>query len=391
MNWIYKKILLSIFKDKKLNGAIKISFDDEIYVFGTSQNPVNLIVLKKEFFRRVIHYGDAGFGESYFLGEFETDDLHKLLLWFIDNKEVMPGFNKKYLLFEWANFALKIAHTRRKNTKKGSKKNIKEHYDISNDFFKLWLDDTMTYSSAVFEGEMSLKQAQENKYYRICEKIGLKKSDHLLEIGSGWGGFAIYAAKNYGCKITTITISGAQYEYAKKRIESEELEKQIDILIKDYRDLKGEYDKIVSIEMMEAIGHKYVPSFLRICSLLLKKNGKICFQFITYPDKDFHNYLKNTNYIKRYIFPGGELLSLNQINHASEKENLLITQVEKIGLHYAKTLDNWRQNMESQKDKIFNLGFSEEFYKKWLYYFIYCSVGFETSYLDDVQITLEKQ
>jgi cyclopropane-fatty-acyl-phospholipid synthase len=391
MNWIYKKILLSFFKDKKLNGAIKISFGDENYEFGTSQDSVNIKVLKKEFFRRVIHYGDAGFGESYFLGEFETDDLKKLLMWFIENKEAMPGFNKKFLLFEWAKIALRFAHFRRKNTKRGSKKNIKEHYDISNDFFKLWLDDTMTYSSAVFEGEMSLKQAQENKYYRICEKIGLNNSDHILEIGSGWGGFAIYAAKKYGCKITAITISRAQYEYAKKRIESEKLEEQIEILIKDYRDLKGEYDKIVSIEMMEAIGHKYVPIFINICSSLLKNKGKICFQCITYPDKDYHNYLKNSNYIKKYIFPGGELLSLDQITKASEKENLSITQVEKIGLHYAKTLDKWKKNMESQKEEIFNLGFGEEFYKKWLYYFIYCSVGFETSYLDDVQITLEKQ
>lgn len=390
MNWIYKKILISFFKGKKLNGSIKISFDNETYVFGTSSNMVNVNVLKDSFFRRVIYFGDVGFGEAYFLGEFETDDLRELLLWFIKNKESMPGFNKKFLLFEWAKPLLKLAHTRRENTKKGSEKNIKEHYDVSNDFYKLWLDETMTYSSAIFEENMDLKQAQENKYSRICEKINLKNSDHLLEIGSGWGGFAIFAAKNYGCKITTITISKAQYEYAKRLIEEEKLEGFIDIRIQDYRDLTGEFDKIVSIEMMEALGHKYVPAFIEICSSLLKPSGKICFQCITYPDDDFNNYLKNNNYIKKYIFPGGELLSLNHIKSTSDKENLIITQLETIGAHYAKTLNMWKQNLEARKDEIISLGFSNEFLKKWLYYFIYCSVGFETAYLNNVQITLEK-
>jgi len=390
MNSIYKKIVYSFFKGKKLNGSIKISFDNETRIFGTSENAVHIKVLKDSFFRRVIFYGDVGFGESYFLGEFETDDLRELLLWFIKNKENMPGFNKKFFLYEWAKPLLKFAHTRRENTKKGSEKNIKEHYDVSNDFYKLWLDDTMTYSSGIFEGDMNLKQAQENKYYRICEKIKLKETDHLLEIGSGWGGFAVYAAKNYGCKITTITISKAQYDYAKKLIEAEKLETQIEIRIQDYRELKGKFDKIVSIEMMEALGHKYVPSFIEICSTLLKEKGIICFQCITYPDEDFQNYLKNNNYIKKHIFPGGELLSINHIKNATEKVQLPITQIEKIGIHYAQTLNLWKQNMELGKDKIMELGFSLEFYKKWLYYFIYCSVGFETSYLNNVQITLEK-
>lgn len=390
MNRIYKKILISLFKGKKLNGSIRISFDNETYVFGTTEKEVNINVVKDSFFKRVIFYGDVGFGESYFLGEFETDDLRELLLWFIKNKEVVPGFNKRYLLFEWAKPLLKLAHLRRQNTKKGSKKNIKEHYDVSNDFYKLWLDETMTYSSAIFEKNMNLKQAQENKYSRICEKINLKKSDHLLEIGSGWGGFAIFAAKNYGCKITTITISKAQYDYAKKLIGDEKLEGQIEIRLQDYRELKGEFDKIVSIEMMEALGHKYVPTFIEICSSLLKANGKICFQCITYPDEDFNNYLKNNNFIKKHIFPGGELLSLNHIKSISDKVNLIITQLETIGAHYAKTLNMWKQNLEGRKDKIIELGFSKEFYNKWLYYFIYCSVGFETSYLNDVQIILEK-
>ena len=387
---IYKNILLSFFKNKRLNGSITISFDGKNYEFGKSEYTVNIKILKKEFFRRVIQYGDVGFGESYFLGEFETDNLRELLLWFIKNKENMPGFNKKFFLFEWAKPLLKLEHSRRKNTKKGSRKNIEEHYDISNDFYKLWLDETMTYSSAFFDGEMSLKQAQENKYKKICEKLELKKTDHLLEIGSGWGGFAIYATRNYGCKITTITISKAQYEFARERIKSEKLGNHINIQLKDYRDLQGEFDKIVSIEMMEALGYKYVPLFINKCSTLLKKNGNICFQCITYPDEDFHNYLRNTNYIKKHIFPGGELISLKQLKSITKKENLVITGIENIGLHYTKTLNCWRQNMETQKDKILGLGFNEVFLKKWYYYFIYCSVGFETRYLDNVQVSIKK-
>lgn len=387
---IYRTIFLSFFNKKKLKGSIAVKYKQKEYKYGRGENPVNIDVLKNSFFRRVIHNGDIGFGEAYFKGEFETNDLRKLLLWFISNKELMPSFKKKYYLFEWTKLFSKLSHKFRDNTRQGSKKNIKDHYDVSNDFYSLWLDDTMTYSSAVFGKGMSLKQAQENKYEVICKNIKLKKSDHVIEIGSGWGGFAIYAAKNYGCKVTTITISNAQFEYARKRIIKEKLDSLIDIQLKDYRDLKGQYDKIVSIEMMEALGHKYVPLFINKCSSLVKSKGLICYQCITYPDDDFHIYLNNNNYIKKHIFPGGELLSINQIKTECNKNKISIKTIDSIGLDYARTLNKWTENFLSQKTKIIKLGFSEENYRKWLYYFIYCSVGFETSYLDNVQITLEK-
>ena len=236
----------------------------------------------------------------------------------------------------------------------------------------------------------AVKKAQENKYQKICENIKLKKSDNLLEIGSGWGGFAIYAARKFGCKITTVTISRAQYNYALKKIKKEKLNHLIDIQFKDYRDLGGKYDKIVSIEMMEALGYAYVPLFIKKCSELVKSDGKICYQCITYPDKYYKKYQKNTNYIGKHIFPGGELLSLAQIKKESVKNSLKVINIDSIGKDYAKTLKIWRKNFLSKKQEILKLGFDEKFFKKWIYYFVYCEVGFETNYIDDLQITLSK-
>jgi len=285
----------------------------------------------------------------------------------------------------------KIAHKLRRNTKRGSKKNIKKHYDISNDFYRLWLDETMTYSCAVFGKNMNLKQAQNNKYKKICERIGLKKGDHILEIGTGWGGFSIFAARHYDVNITTVTISREQYKLAKQRIIDAGLEDKINLKFQDYRDIKGKYDKIVSIEMMEALGYEYVPLFIKKCNTLLKERGKMCLQAITYPDKYFNYYLKSQDYIKKHIFPGGELLSIKQITKEAKKNNLNLKNIDEIGKDYAITLNKWRKNFIKKKKEIFKLGFDQKFYLKWIYYLIYCEVGFETGYIGNVQILLKKE
>jgi cyclopropane-fatty-acyl-phospholipid synthase len=230
-----------------------------IHKFGKGFK-VKIKVLNPRFFRRIILYGEIGLGESYFLSEFETDDLYKLLEWFIINKDKLPVSYSPMFTIEWGKIIGQIDHYLNKNTRKGSKRNIESHYDLSNKFYKLWLDDTMTYSCAIFEKGMNLKQAQLNKYKRICEKLELKKQDHILEIGTGWGGFAEYVKKNYGNKITTITISKKQFDFAKQRL------KDVDLRLCDYRDINGKYDKIVSIEMMEALGHEYVSVFIRKCN-----------------------------------------------------------------------------------------------------------------------------
>ena len=224
---IFKNVFFSLFKNKNLKGTLEIEYNG-IHTFGRGPK-VKMKVTDKRFFRRVILYGDTGFGESYFLSEFVTDDLYTLIKWFIENKDQLPVSHSPFLKMEWAKIVGQIDHYLKKNTRSGSRKNIRSHYDLSNQFYKLWLDETMTYSCAVFEGKMSLKQAQLNKYKQICEKINLKKSDHLLEIGTGWGGFAEYAKKHHGCRITTITISKKQYAYAKQRLSG------IDLRLCDYR------------------------------------------------------------------------------------------------------------------------------------------------------------
>ena len=393
---MFENIFYKVLQNKKFRGALVIKNKNKEIVFGDKSSGASVVeisVLDQNFFKRVILFGDTGFGEAYFLEEFETNDLKKLLLWFVNNKEQLPSFQDSKVsnkFFGWGRFLLRKAHRNNKNTKKGSKKNIKAHYDVSNDFYRLWLDDTMTYSAALFEGGANLKEAQRNKYKKICEGIDLRDGERLLEIGSGWGGFSIYAAKNYDCKITTVTISEEQFNYAKQKIEEEGLSDSIDIQLKDYRDLDGDYDKIVSIEMMEALGNEFVPSFIKKCNELLKPGAQMGLQFITYPDRDFQLYLDNPNFIKKHIFPGGELLSLQRTKKTVLENNLSISSLKSIGEDYAKTLNIWRKNLLDKKGEILKLGFDKYFIKKWEYYFVYCEVGFETSYIDDYQMFVAK-
>jgi cyclopropane-fatty-acyl-phospholipid synthase len=378
---MFQKLFFRLFKGKPLKGTLEIDYRG-LHTFGSGPT-VRITVRNKRFFRRVILYGDTGFGEAYFLGEFETDDLYGLLAWFIQNRDALPLDHAPFYQMEWAKIVGWAGHCLNKNTKNGSRRNIQRHYDLSNRFYALWLDDSMTYSCALFDQGMSLKEAQENKYRRICEKLDLKQTDHVLEIGTGWGGFAEFAQRHYGCRITTITISRKQYRYARQRL------KHVDLRLIDYRDVTGSYDKIVSIEMMEALGHTYVPLFIKRCEALLKPKGRMVYQIITIPDARFRQYLRNPGFIKKHIFPGGELLSLGQVKREFERNRLKLADMEDIGKNYVKTLLAWRENFLAREKEVLGLGFSEAFIKKWDYYLTSCAVGFDTEYIGDVQLTVE--
>ena len=274
----------------------------------------------------------------------------------------------------------------------GSKKNIQAHYDLGYDFFKLFLDDTMTYSSAIFESRnSSLKEASINKLDLICKKLNLNETDHVLEIGGGWGSFAIHAAQIYGCEVTTTTISEEQYRYMNQRFSKLNLNKKINLLNKDYRSLSGNYDKIVSIEMIEAVGDKFLGTFFSTCSKLLKSKGQMLLQSITMPDDRYPQYLKNTDFIQTYIFPGSCIPSLAAIKNSLKKHtNFTIYDIEDIAPHYSKTLLYWLQNFNKNESQIRKLGYDENFCRLWKYYLSYCAAGFQERYLGDLQILMNK-
>jgi len=398
---MFEKIVFGFLSKQGFKGTLEVEYKGKKLVFGSPAvrggriftEKAEMKIIGDAFFRRVSFYGEVGFGESYFLGEIETADIKNLLLYFIQNQDVLPGFgaNKATSFYiNWANGLMRLLHALNKNTKIGSKRNVKAHYDVSNDFYKLWLDPTMTYSCALFKDTEDLQTAQENKYRSICEKSELKPGDEVLEIGCGWGGFSVFAAKNYGCRLTITTISDEQFSYAQEKIIQEGLADKIKLLKKDYRDLEGRFDKIVSIEMMEALGNEYVPVFMKKCESLLKPGGYLCLQCILYPDEHYQEYLARTDYTKKFIFPGGELLSLKEVKNLSASLNMETVSVERMGHSYAKTLNHWSKNFLASKDRILGLGFDENFFKKWLYYFVYCEVGFEADYVDVAQILIKK-
>ena len=334
--------------------------------------------------------GSIGAGESYMQHYWSVDNLTDLVRIFVRNIDVLDdmdsGFSYMTAMFN------KIYHKLNKNTVSGSKKNISAHYDIGNDLYQLFLDETMMYSSAIYENEdMDLKQASEAKLDRICKKLDLQPDDHVIEIGSGWGGFAIHAAKNYGCRVTTTTISRQQYELALQRIQQQGLQDKITVLLKDYRELEGQYDKLVSIEMIEAVGHEYYKSYFQQCSRLLKPEGLMLIQAITIADQRYSIAKRSVDFIQRYIFPGGCLPSVSVIgNMLSKFTDMRIYHLEDIGLHYAQTLKHWRDNFFDKLDHVTSLGYSQSFIRMWEYYLCYCEGGFKEQAIGCVQVLMTK-
>jgi cyclopropane-fatty-acyl-phospholipid synthase len=286
----------------------------------------------------------------------------------------------------------RLLHFLNRNTRRGSRENILVHYDLGNDFYELFLDETLTYSCGIFESEQSsLKEASIAKYDRICRKLKLGRGDHVLEIGTGWGGFAIHAARHYDCRVTTTTISDNQHQLAAERFAAAGLSEKITLLKQDYRDLTGQFDKLVSIEMIEAVGHHYLETFFQVCSRLLKPDGMFLLQAITIRDQVFEKHKRSVDFIKRFIFPGSCIPSITAINYSiARATDLKLVHLEDITPHYARTLREWRRRFFANIDQVRKLGFSESFIRMWEYYLCYCEGGFTERYIGDVQALFAK-
>tara|TARA_B100001250_G_scaffold407642_1_gene428750 strand:+ start:15648 stop:16853 length:1206 start_codon:yes stop_codon:yes gene_type:complete len=370
----------------------KINFTDlwGNWIIGNGDKSINVKIVNPDFYLMLFSSGSNGIANAYIRGFWECDDLYELFRGFVKNIKLIDTFETGSLKF--GILKNRLVHFFSSNSKLGSKKNIQAHYDLGNDFFKLFLDDTMTYSSAIFESRnSSLKEASINKLDLICKKLNLNETDHVLEIGGGWGSFAIHAAQNYGCEVTTTTISEEQYRYMNQRFSKLNLNKKINLLNKDYRSLSGNYDKIVSIEMIEAVGDKFLGTFFSTCSKLLKSKGQMLLQSITMPDDRYPQYLKNTDFIQTYIFPGSCIPSLAAIKNSLKKHtNFTIYDIEDIAPHYSKTLLYWLQNFNKNESQIRKLGYDENFCRLWKYYLSYCAAGFQERYLGDLQILMNK-
>ena len=387
----FKSILLKKLKGLRV-GRLVIVDGPNRFIFGNQQSELQatITVTSQEFYVFLGSGGTLGAAESFTAGYWFSDNLVSLIQIIIKNKKTMENLESG--LARLANPFNKIIHKRRQNSIKGSKKNILAHYDLSNDFYQLWLDSTMTYSCGVFlNDDSSMKEASIEKIDRFCRKLKLTKDDKVLEIGTGWGSFALHAAKNYGCHVTTTTISDNQFSYVSDLIRKENLLSQITLLNSDYRELEGSFDKIISIEMIEAVGPDHVSGFFNKVSSLLRPSGLMALQGITYNDPDFEAYKNSVDFIKKYIFPGGCLVSVSQIKDAIKaKTDLTLVEVEDITQHYARTIKYWRQDFIKALPEIRSLGFSESFIRIWEFYLVYCEAGFLENLIGDFQFVFAK-
>lgn len=376
------------------SGQLTLIDGAETHHFGNASKKglvqTKITVHDPRFYGEIAFGGSIGAGEAYMLGYWSADNLTDVIRLMCVNQSVMDALEGGY---QWLTKPLmKGLHWLNSNTTEGSRKNIAAHYDLGNDMFALFLDPTMMYSSAIFnEKTPTLQSASELKLKTICDKLDLKTTDHVIEIGTGWGGFAIYAARNYGCKVTTTTISTQQYELAKARVKAANLDHQITLLLEDYRDLEGQYDKLVSIEMIEAVGHQFYETYFSKVGSLLKPNGLALIQAITIADQRYESAKTSVDFIQRYIFPGSCIPSNTaMLNSVTKVSDLRLFDLEDIGPHYATTLRIWRENFFDKIQAVRKLGYSEEFIKMWEFYLCYCEGGFAERALGDVHLLLAK-
>ncbi len=375
-------------------GRIEIVEQGEVTIFGQAiaEKPmtVEIKIHDSSIWRQLLVGGTTGVAEAYMQGAWICSDLVTLVRIILRNQSVLTRMDHR--LTRIMQPIEKLLGMINRNTRAGSRRNIRAHYDLGNDFFKLMLDPSMMYSSAYYQSaDEPLEVAAINKLDLICQKLGLTPDDHVLEIGTGWGGFALHAARHYGCRVTTTTISKAQLEYAKSCVDKADLNERITLLLEDYRDLDGQYDKIVSIEMIEAIGHQYLNAYFQKCSKLLKPEGQLFLQAITIRDQYYESALKEVDFIKRYIFPGGFLPSVAALSHSiAEATDMKVTALEDIGPHYAKTLKDWRRRFYHHLGAVKQLGYSDEFLLMWEFYLCYCEGGFHENYLGTVHMVMDK-
>lgn len=366
-------------------------FDDLVFGDGdTRYPPAELVVHDHSTWRDLLTGGSVGAAEAFVNGDWSTPDLVALLRFFTRNVDRMNAFEDRY---SWVTKpALKGLHWLNRNTKEGSRKNISAHYDLGNELFELFLDPTLMYSSAIYpRTDATLEEAAVHKLDTICQKLALQPGDRVIEIGTGWGGFAIHAAKHYGCHVTTTTISREQLELAKARVNEEGLNDQITLLFDDYRDLEGQFDKLVSIEMIEAVGPQFLDSYLAQINTLLKPDGLALVQAITMPEQRYQRALKNVDFIQRFIFPGSFIPSFGAIlDSVRTQSNLVFTHAEDIGFHYAHTLRDWCERFMAKTDQLEGLGYDLAFRRLWQFYFAYCEAGFSERAIGVSQILLAK-
>jgi cyclopropane-fatty-acyl-phospholipid synthase len=341
-------------------------------------------------YKSLLFGGSVASGETFSEGLWTTPNLTNVIRVFARNLPLLDSWESK---MEWLAFPIrKISHLANKNSASGAKKNIAAHYDLGNKLYTRFLDDTMMYSSAIYPSKNStLAQAQNAKLKAICDKLQLTSKDHVVEIGTGWGGLAVFAAKNYGCKVTTTTISEEQHQYTQNLINKEGLQDKITLLKEDYRLLEGKYDKLVSIEMIEAVGKEYLPTFFKKCSSLLKDEGLMVLQAITISDHRLESYSKSVDFIQKHIFPGGFLPSQLLINqHLKKHTDLMIRDLHDIGLDYARTLRDWHHKLLENKEPLAEDGYDDRFMNMWRYYFSYCEGGFLERTISTVQLVISK-
>jgi cyclopropane-fatty-acyl-phospholipid synthase len=361
-------------------GQVKIIDHCGEQLFGnteqSSELTVEINVKDQRFYSDIALGGTVAAGEAYMQGYWSCNNLTGLVRIMLRNREVMDQVEGGFSLFKAP--ILRLMHWLNRNSQAGSRRNIEAHYDLGNEMFELFLDPTMMYSCAYYpDSKASLDQAATAKLQRICEKLQLSETDHVVEIGTGWGGFAIYAATHFGCKVTTTTISKQQYEIARQRVIAAGLEDKVTLLMEDYRDLQGAYDKLVSIEMIEAVGPQYLETYFTKCSTLLKPDGIMLIQAITIQDQFYDQAIKSVDFIQRYIFPGGFIPSVTAISNAVKNAtDTRLFQMEDIGPHYATTLRDWRKNFFNNIEQIKALGYSDQFIAMWEFYLCYCEGGF---------------
>lgn len=374
-------------------GQLTIIDSHERHVFGNLQHSniqASIQVLDARFYGEIAFGGSIGAGEAYMLGYWSADTLTDVVRLMVLNQSVMDTLEGGYQFLSKP--LMKLFHWLNSNSEAGSQKNIAAHYDLGNPLFELFLDPTMMYSCAYFDADTpTLQAASERKLQMICDKLQLCAEDHVIEIGTGWGGFAIYAARHYGCRVTTTTISEQQYQLAKTRIAAAGLEQQITLLKQDYRQLQGTFDKLVSIEMIEAVGHQYYDTYFNKVSHLLKDNGLALIQAITIADQRYQSAIRSVDFIQRYIFPGSNIPSNTaMLDSMTRSSDLRMIDLQDIGPHYATTLRMWRENFFAHLDQVRALGYSEAFIRMWDFYLSYCEGGFAECALGDVHLLLAK-
>ncbi|WP_369600151.1 cyclopropane-fatty-acyl-phospholipid synthase family protein [Hahella sp. SMD15-11] len=374
------------------NGSLTLVDSEGRETFGDPQGAelaVTLTVLNGQFYTRLMLGGPNGAAESYLEGEWACSDLTALIRLLLRNRDVLEGFGRGLAAVRSA--ADWLWHALNRNTRSGSRKNIAAHYDLGNDFFRLFLDSRLMYSSALYRtGQETLEEASEAKLRHICDKLMLTPDDHLLEVGTGWGGLAIYAARHYGCRVTTTTLSREQYEEAQRRVAEAGLDDRVTLLLEDYRDLTGTYDKVVSVEMVEAVGHQYLDTYFRTLHDRLKPGGQALIQAITIDDQRYEAALNEVDYIKRYIFPGSFIPCVSVLTSSAAQAGLRLFNLEDIGASYALTLRAWRERFEAKLDTVRALGYDERFIRMWRFYLCYCEGGFLERAISDVHLLLTR-